>query len=512
VTARRRRDDAGSLPLAMLLSMVTLSLTVLLTTTSLRIVGATRVETGRDAALQAAQTGLASALANIRAAKDADGNGLPGNLPCAGAGVPQVTGTLTGSASRYETTVTYLMQDPTGHNQAWISARGAPCATKLPGLATYAFISSVGHDRARAYQRTLFGTYLFKTIMKGNQPGGQIRMWQNAGDRYLLCVDAGAAPAAGTPVTMQPCATQPDGTAVDRQKFAYEPNITIALTTANPVAYPNGLCLDAGSPQQAGAPVRLQPCGNPTLPQQQWSFDFASGMIGTDDGKQINNNCLSVDQPDTPGSNIKINDKSGGLGNGNPACDTNYPNDVQSWNPQPAVGAGGAVLPVTRQVVNYGQFGRCLDVTLEDVTIPYDIVFPCKQAPDPTDRDWNQQWNLPDGVGQITNDTPSGRYCLTQLPAGSSPRYIRVTPCQPWATGDTITWRVRGKDTQTYDERYRVEGTGAYQGYCLTVFPDDAWGQQGAKVGIAACSGDRLQKWNAEPDANPSGLTNIGEK
>jgi hypothetical protein len=512
MTMPRRRDD-GSLPIAMLLVLVGTGLGALLMTTVLQANLNTRVERARTAALQGARTGIASALSGIRAARDPAGTGALTALPCAtSAGTPQVTGSVDGSGVRYETTITYLAEDPTERDAGWIRAAGVPCATQLGVVPAYAYLEATGIDTASGQRRTLFGTYAFRTVRNANLPGGLIRVFRrnNVND---LCMDAGPAPAAGTTVTMQVCRTGADGAAIDRQKWAYQPNLTIALTTADLTAYPYGLCLDAGSPQKAGNVVKLQQCGSTTLPRQQWSFDDASGFDGTTDGRTINAFCLSVTSRDVPGSTITLNSTSGG--NGNPACHTSYPNNDQSWSPTPQVGAGATGLPVTRQLANYAEFGRCFDVTYEDVSIPYEVVFPCKQTPDPAVRDWNQQWHLPEPgtTGAFYTDSPTGRYCVV-LPRRDAPPplLVTVTRCTGTLPTANMTWWVRGASTATYDEAYRIEGTGDWAGYCLTALAAyPAW-EQADKVGIVACGGDNHQKWNAAPDHSPSGLSGIGER
>ncbi len=505
------RDDTGSLPLAMLLSIVGVGLSVLLMTTAMQLQGVTRVELGRAAALQAARTGLASALANIRAAKDADGNGLLDKLPCpAVAGTPHVSGPAGDGTARFEARITYLSKDPGNHDAAWAAEHGRPCTTVIP---KFAYVVSVGVAAKGGYRRTLFGTYAFKSVRKGNMPGGQLHVFKMNNAKYDLCVDAGPVPTLGVEVTMQPCADLPDGAPVDRQKFGYQPNLTLSLVTADPRLHPNGLCLDAGSVHTVGGSLKLQSCGTTTLRHQQWSFNTASGFFGTTDGQTLNEFCFSVETPDTPGSRIVLNTTAGALTNGNPACNAGYPNNNQSWNPDPAVGAGAAGLPATRQVVNFEKFGRCLDITLEDVTVPFEVVFPCKQTPNPELRDWNQQWDLPeDGIGTISVRAPTGRHCLTSPSLKTKPLLVNAEPCSGTEKTDDVVWHVRGADTPSYDEAYRIEGTGVYAGYCLAPLPEEIAWQQADKAGIEPCTGERIQKWNAQPDSTRATFTNIGEQ
>ncbi len=519
---RRLRDDTGSLPLAMLLTVIGTGLSITLLAGTVQLAEATKVEAGRVAALQAARTGLASALANIRAAADAQGAGVVSALPCRNDTAPHVTGSTGGAAARYEATVLYLARDPGERSAGWIAANGRTCTSVIP---KFAYVSSIG-IAADGYRRILYGTYTFKTVIRGNTPGGAMKVWQcnttdprptcPGVDTYLLCMDVGENPAPGTVVLMQPCRYDRDGTAIEQQSFGYQPNLTISLVTERPLrGYPNGLCLDAGWPQVAKAVVQLQECGATTLPRQQWSFNTASGFFGTDDGKTLNNVCLSVETPDTPASRIVLNDTAGGLGNGNPACNTGFPNNNQSWVPDAKVGAGAAGLPITKQLVNYELFGRCLDVTYQDVTKPFHVAFPCKQTPDPEVRDWNQQWELPEsGTGQIAVIEPSkGRHCLKAPPLAGTPLLVLVKPCVKGDDSDeTMQWNVRGKETPTNDDKFRIEGTGSYADYCLQPLPEHPAWQQADKIGLKPCTSDLIQKWNAEAGSTPASFSDIGER
>jgi hypothetical protein len=507
-----RRDDDGSLPFAMLLVVVGVGLSTVLMATVMQQLQTTRVERARMAALDGARTGLASALANIRNARDTDGAGLVSALPCATAGVPQITGVIGGDTVQYRSTIVYLTQNPAKHDLAWITANGKPCAGQLGGIPGYAYVVSTGIEPATGQRRTLFGTYAFRSMINGNVPGGQIHAWKSSGSTYDLCLDAGPTPSPGAEVRLQICADLPDGSPVARQMFGYQPNLTITLVTADPVSYPQGLCLDAGSSPAAKSVVKLQLCGTTTVLQQQWSYNYASGFFGTRDGKSLDDQCFSVDKPDVPGSRLVLNDTHGNHGS-NPACNTNYPSNIQTFVPDTDVGAGAAGLPVTKQLVNFGQFGRCLDVTNEDVRIQHEVVFQCKQNPDVEVRDWNQKWELPpSGVGQIWTTAPEGRYCLTMPTLGSPPLLVTVTNCTADNTSERLTWRIRGSATPTRDESYRIEGTGVYDGYCLGALPEAPAWQQADKAGITACTGSRLLKWNAVPDSSPFGFTSIGER
>jgi Ricin-type beta-trefoil lectin domain len=520
---RLLRDDTGSLPVAVLLSIIGVGVSTVLLTTILQLTSVTKVERGRAYALQAARSGLETAVARLRSAKDTAGRGSVTALPCGDGATPQLTGSVGADTSgrangplRFTVTITYFTQDPEGRSAVWLSANGKPCATKLGGPPAFAVLDATGVDVATGRERHLFGTYTFKTVLRSSAPGGQLRVWQTSTD--VFCVDAGTAnPGPGTTVTMQKCATEdgtPDGRAIGRQRFRYNPNLTISFVDAGSEA-PDTLCLEAGWPQQAGAIVKLQPCGATTQMRQQWSFTTASGLSGTNDGRTIGNHCFSVATPETVGSLIKLNDKAGTYRS--PGCDSGFPNNVQSWTPQPDTGAGAAGLPGTNQLVNSKKYGWCLDVKLMDVTRPYEVIFPCKQTPDPNVRDWNHQWILPKGgVGLIYTPAPDGPACLSIPSLTAVPPVVDAVyrSCSPDAANppENMTWLVRGADTIDDAERYRIEGTGRFAGYCLTPLPDAPDTQQTMKVGVKRCSGDEYQKWNAEPEARRPNFFRVGER
>ena len=498
------RGDEGSLPIALLLSVVTAGVSLLILTGSLQMIRDTRSEIARSAALNAARAGLAGALANLRSAVDSTGAGKASLLPCGGVGVPQLAGT-SGDSATYQTSISYLSVTPLGKPAAWIAANSAPCTTVIP---KFAYLSATG--TAAGVSRTLFATYTFKTLLKGNAPGGQIKLLKPDSTDDHFCMDAGSG-LAGVVVTMQECDWQADGTPIPGQQFGYQPNLTLSLITADPVAYPNGLCLDAGTPHTTGSPVRLQPCGAATLIQQQWSFDTSSSFFGTTDGKTLDDYCITMA---TPGkvSDLVLNDTSNGLHNGDHGCG-NALTGYQNWSPTPSVGAGAAGLPSTKQLVNFERFGRCLDVTYQSLLVPYEVAFPCKQQPDPTVRDWNQAWNIPNGLGRLSVQSPdNGLQCLTAHDLTQSPLLLSMSDCAVGTVPDTQMFNYRGQDTPSYDEAYRMEGTGSYAGLCLQPLPDyPAWAQAD-KIGLRPCSGARIQKWNALPASTQSAFAGVGEK
>jgi hypothetical protein len=533
--------DSGSLAVTMLVMIAGVGLSAVIMASTMQTIQGTRIEQTRTSALQGARAGISSVLSNIRSAVDpANGLGSLPKLPCGTyttgtTFLPQVTGKV-GATSKvtYQVSISYLTEDPTPHDDAWISTNGRPCATSLSTLPSYAYVKSTGVDSLTGEKRTLFGVYAFRTVVSANKNGGQIKDWHTSLTSPDLCLDAGATPGVGTPLLMRLCATDAAGEVVAGQQFGYQPGLQITLVSADPALFPAGLCIDAGSPQKANNALRLQTCASTKAGaiQQEWSFNTASGFFGTTDGKIINSFCWSIVNPEaispSPPSPVTLNTTSASGGNGHSPCNTNYPNNFQTWNPMEQVGPGGAGLPIpvaqmygynvhASQLVNFEEFGRCLDVTYSDVTKPFEVVFQCKQSPtfDAT-TNWNQAWVTPlDGTtGPIfTYSVPkSDFYCLTMPPVGSSPMLITVTQCSPTAPTADEMWWSRGASTTSPAQNYRIEGLGSWANLCLADLENQQAWQQADKAGLLTCNSDGIQKWNAVPSSTPAGLSAIGEK
>src|SRR4051794_15125076 len=109
---RARHDDAGSMPLALLVTLVSVTLSAGLSGVVVGQLRDTKREADRVGAINAAQAGLDAGLAKIRSAFDATG-GLLDQLPCS----TLPTGSLTGGAATsttpaYSTSVAYFLINP----------------------------------------------------------------------------------------------------------------------------------------------------------------------------------------------------------------------------------------------------------------------------------------------------------------------------------------------------------------------------------------------------------------
>jgi hypothetical protein len=302
------------------------------------------------------------------------------DLPCAQETGAAALAGADGHGGRYETRLTYLLEDPRGHTASWIQTNGRPCADQPSGDPRYAYIQSTGRS-SDGVTRTLFGTYVFMAATDPNVPGGQIRSYPAAGHNPL-CFDAGPDPKPGTVVLVQPC----DSTVPARQRFAYTPALTL-VSLSSFATVPDGLCVDGGRSHAVGVVVTLQPCSVPAGTNQQWALDQGARFQAFGTNKKLDGFCITVENDNTGGSRLVLTDDSVTTGTG--TCNDGNLDPRLTWAPSSDVGAGVAG-PATRQLVNFGLFGWCLDLDRFDFGRPL-IAYPCKQAPDQT-LTWNQQW------------------------------------------------------------------------------------------------------------------------
>jgi hypothetical protein len=481
-------DDTGSIAMAMMLTLVGAMLSALLMPMVISQVGATRAEVERVRALHAAQAGLDVAVGHIRAANDGEGVGVLSKLPCG----PLSGEVGEGGKARYQVSIDYLAVDPVGESDTWVAERRIPCIAG-GGTVTapvYAMLTSVGTDGVA--RRSLRGDYTFKTTNE-NIKGGPIHAFSDSA--VDLCMDAGTtSPAAGTNLRMQPCVP-----GSNTQKFAYNKNLTIVLVSSKtPTTL--GMCLDAGSPHNKDDVVQFQPCGAVTQPQQQWSYNNMQNLEGTSDGQNLDGYCFNVKEPDRPGSFVVLGKGGGDCGGSD--------NSTKTFWPEASVGAGAAGAD-THQVVNFEQFGRCIDVTEMKnwEREGYLIVWPCKQKPDATKISWNQKWTLPEieegefsGTGRIiTNPTDDPALCLKSYGLDG---YVLLGECPGGATPGDMEWTVY-RYTGVYATSYQIVNNGL----CLSTTDQGAVpgdfhrkGQKTTKLIMEACDGSVRQKWNADPD------------
>ena len=512
----RRLDDRGSMPLAMLVVTVGVALSG-----TLAAIVSTQVDTGdfdarRVQALHAAQAGLDAGLAAVRGSVDSDGKGDTALLPCG-----PLNGVVgEGSAASYAVTITYFGKDPQGKpvNTTDGLIDCAHAQDKDPGPAFVMFDSIGTAVKGSAAKRELRGTYIVHTD-NTNISGGLVHVFRNVTTLNDLCFDAGSAePAPGTPLTVQFCTA--GGTS---QTWSYNENLQFVLVASQTPARPFGMCVDAGGfPRAATAPALLQPCQSdvPSLYRQMWSFNDSANLEGSNaTGTNIGGYFLNVQQPDTPGSPIILT-----------TAHTGGYNNINTFSQDANVGAGQAASQkpgkYVGQLINYNQFGRCLDDTGGDPMAAFMIAWPCKQNPNPALVMWNQRDVFPalpsaadptmdgtdanhvsgtivmTGPGKAPNPTtPYVPYCLQSPLSTALYQYVTTRPCID-PVPDNQKWTVYGH-TAHYATSYTiVDSTGMY---CLqprdptTATPDIFQAVNLiSKIYVGVCSGSTLQKWNAD--------------
>jgi hypothetical protein len=271
----------------------------------------------------------------------------------------------------------------------------------------------------------------------------------------------------------------------------YNSSLNLVLVTPS---YPSGLCVQA--PSVAGVSVRLQPCRSPAVFEQQWSLNNVRAFEGTSNGRTTNGFCIVV-----RGAALEV--ARGTSDRQTSPCHQSS----SAFDPDATVGAGAAGV-ASAQLVNYGEFGRCLD--LDNLRVDRNLlVFPCKQTPDPSLVAWNQKFTLPPGgTGPITMTTGGGaRYCLTAPASDLTPVRITVTACPDETLPTATAWTVR-RPTESLTERYRIEDS---RGRCLSS-SDEAGPSRSHVAVLAPCDGSKVQKWNASPAMLNASLLDVAER
>ena len=531
---RARRDDAGSMPIALLITLVGVTLSATLTTQVIGQLSDSRRAADRTAAVAASQAGLDAGLAKIRAAV----NGTAGDatkLPCASlaGSLTALAGTSTATAPKYSVSVGYFLVDPstmigdltpigdltnlsklvagtttisallTSLGQTVTSTTGLTAAVNsaigcvngaVPQVPLYGLLRSTG--TVGGTTRTLYAIYTFHTTEE-TIPGGHVVIASTSGGPYCLG-DSNASPAAGDAVSAVLCSSSDMQT-----KFIYPKNLSLSLSLSRSTkSYPYGLCITAAS-QANNVPAKFQACAATKSTTQQWSYDVnAQTYYGTADGVNSSGFCLNMQTPGLALSPIVLKSGSGFCGGAGAAG--------KAMVPDADVGAGAAGTN-TGQLVNYKEVGRCLDLTNEDVTgawftsrglAPALITYPCKQTFSGSVY-WNHKWTgptIPTGsykaTGQLYTVPASGTYankpyCLKS--PGASGGFVWVAACS--TGGSALQWTIYDAAPLAADA-YQI--TDQY-GHCLeaagslgTAYQFSGW----SEVIATTCDGSAIQKWN----------------
>jgi hypothetical protein len=476
----------------------------------------TTFDSGRGQALHAAESGIDLALGQIRAA-EADGAGDVTMLPCG-----PLTGSL-GKVGSYTVDIAYYTGNPVGRDDQWLTDRKMVCASGYGVrdtetdvyIPSYILLTSTGTEAGTGDSRTLTTTYVVSTTDMAI-PGGQIRLYPSSSINYCLTVSLPVG--IDTSVTLQPC----QDPVPDSQKFAYADQLGIQLVASGD---DHPLCLKTDG--SSGKPLELGPCGADTQAPwiEMWGFDNDSHFrVADPNQKSLSNLCFGAVSPPTenpPYATVDLTD-----------CSGNYQDPKQAWIPSPYVGAGGAGA-FARQLVNFFQFGRCLDVTNHDVTAGYLIAYGCMQVPNQKDAPappWDQMFVSSVTIDKLAPPTKSQwvvtcpsagdgacgsgqQYCLTS--PGKTGQYATVTPCDKTGSNAAQIWtRYQTQDTDGtalgYDDKYTIKDGG---GLCLSLGNnDDMYHDFYFKVVVEICDGTTSQKWNAEATVQDPEMENLHEK
>ncbi|PWB97473.1 RICIN domain-containing protein [Salinibacterium hongtaonis] len=451
----------------------------------------------------AAQAGLQAGLSSLRTASKTIGAGQvvgdPAELPCT------LAGTVDGedATTTYSTSIRYYSEDPSsrlaplpsGAENPWLETNKIACsATGVATQPKFAYVLSRGIAESSETRsedegnRLLGAVYTFK-VKNENVPGGRIYN-ESTTPSASRCLQVNGSPVVGAKVkVVTPALCQGND---DRELWVYDTSYQIKLSST--LLSDPTLCI-TGPTTAAGAGT----AGDITLQKCEGRFNQLWGWTGDDSWKQsrsatdlqIGTRCLSM-----TGTMLRVENSCSSTG----------------FAPDPAIGAGAAS-KLTEQVVNYLEFGRCLDVTSANLSTGknYLISYPCKQDPGAPVY-WNHVWKYTEPAGtpgstQITqqvwgreNNDPAGeRYCLQAPTAGAAqPAYATIkSPCAASVTDQRVMW-TRIVNIDDYQSSYVFRDfTGTR---CLTVDPMQKHSDKySSKVKVSACTGTTDQKWNAPP-------------
>jgi hypothetical protein len=293
------------------------------------------------------------------------------------------------------------------------------------------------------------------------------------------------------------------------QLWVYDTDYEIKLASTT-VTGSTSLCITG--PATAGGSTQdatLQACKAKTDAarwNQLWSWTGSYTWQGQNQSISTGNSTYNLAGPIAVGNRLKV--QSSGT-NG-------------AFNPASTVGAGAASYE-TLQIVNYLEFGRCLDVTDTDIGKSFMIAYPCKQDPSGTGTpagtgklDWNHKWYYsepPAPPGNPNGTTaPLTQTISVKVNNDSSKKYCLLTP-DPAATSPTIYPTFAGCTSSNLQKWTRIKNAGVYLdsylfvdtfGRCLSVGKSNDLYKGWSKIVVAPCDGSLAQKWNS-PAATTGG-------
>lgn len=479
--ATSRGDDGGAAMMMTIMFMVLVSgLMIALLAVLLSQLKPAQIAQKSSRTVYAAQAGMQSALSVMRSnTKTSNGvvYGDPSKLPASLAGT--VDG-ASSSALSYAVTIGYYLTNPSGKDATWLASNKLTTWTTAATQPAYARIVSVGSDAAvagmsaSAGNRTVVAVYAFKTT-NINIPGGLIMTADGT-----KCLKADTATAGSKIVTVASASCTDD----TLDLWVYDTDWKLKL--ASTIGTSTVLCItgqawlaSANGYDSTPVDATLRACGTTNVSaygNQLWSWDSPNSWIGQNKANTARSGrWLGLS------SNTLIESTTSG----------------NTFNPQPAVGAGAAS-KATVQIVNYKEFGRCMDVTDVDINKSFMIVYPCKQDPTGTGTNilWNHKWSYVEPTSpattsasqQIKVNTGSETRCLT---GSTSSTDLTMKAC---STTNTLQWFVRNTETGNSLSSWTFQ-LNSDKTQCLASVPEPgyAW----SHIRLVACSGSTAQKWNA---------------
>ena len=536
--ANARADSGVAMLSAILFMIVMAGLGTIIVSTVLGQVKPTYADQKQTETVYAAQAGIQATLSLFRNAVLISSGvpqvdittgatiGDPKKLPCS---VMGDTNPVAGDGVQYTVSIRYYDVDPTFQTPTWQTTTSLATGDQLAcstttGVASttghpvkYALLNSVGSapampgsTNASVGNRSIGAVYQFQ-VSTVNIIGGRIFDYNDANAYCLSAVSA----APGSFVQFLPASQCAASTANDTlQLWSYynDYEIKLASSTYNGAA---GLCITG--PPAAGSSnpqnVVLKTCiSSPDASRwnQLWSWVGGNTWQGQTltPAATAGPSAWALDTGYASGTNLT-----------NKFLQVRNNGTVGGFSPTTQVGAGNAGFN-TDEIVNYQEFGRCMDDTDVDVNKAFMISYPCKQ--DPTSGGANLEWNQkfyygepastattagPQQINVTANSdatkTPltdrADTYCLvtvdgagnvTTTPANNA--LVKLTPCASKTVN--LQW-TRVYNTGDYGSSYKFTTYGGT--LCLQVDPTRAYFGW-SYLDVATCDPASLaQKWNA---------------
>ena len=525
---RRRSNgqpDRGSAMISALIFMILLaSLSLILASVLMAQVVPAQLASKSTRTVYAAESGIQAALGILRSASgspDFSGSvfGDRTKLPCTKSGT--VDGDST--AARYDLTISYYLVDPASQTDAWKASNKMACVagSGVSVQPKFALIVAQGLDSAVAGQSASFGNrslsavYQFQ-LTNVNISGGPILAYGTK-----VCLQAEGYTAGSLIRYQAPAAcTNPD-----TQNWVYDTSYQIKLARTLVPGQGPPMCISGPVTDGGNEKATLQLClgtSDAGRWNQLWSYEGGEHWRG--ENKAITDySSICLYSGATSGSPDGGTSVPAGSPKGTAAVPTYLWTGPQcagtagwgSFTPSPAVGAGPAGY-ATNQIVNYREFGRCLDVTDESITSSFMIAYPCKQDPSNTGKlKWNHKWYYtepPAGVDRLANqqivvkvnNSDASKYCFETPSAASGSIFPVFKTCS--ATNTLQNWTRVQKSTSYAGSYLFIDSLGR----CLAVNPLDIY-KGVSKIIVTTCTDGTDQKWNAPADTTSSSFGGFRE-